>query len=110
LNLQLKNAKNKVMDLQEFKNLLAADNLPKGFSLPLQALWHEAKGDWHQAHHLAQAAEDTAGAWVHAYLHRKGGDASNAVYWYSRAGQAASQQPFEIEWEEIAQALLQRHS
>ena len=27
------------------------------------------------------------GAWVHAYLHRKEGDAGNAGYWYTRAGQ-----------------------
>ena len=25
-------------------------------------------------------------AWVHAYLHRKEGDLSNAGYWYRRAG------------------------
>lgn len=97
------------MDFQEFKTLLAAESLPQGLPLPLQALWYEARGDWHQAHRLAQAAGDKAGAWVHAYLHRKEGDTSNATYWYSRANQTASKQPFEAEWKEIAQALLQQH-
>lgn len=98
------------MELQEFKNLLSTDQLPQDFPLSLQALWYEAKGDWHQAHHLAQSAGDEAGAWVHAYLHRKEGDLSNATYWYSRAGQIPSQLPLEIEWEDIAQALLQQYT
>ena len=98
------------MGLQEFKNSLGADQPPQDFPLPLQALWYEAKGDWHQAHHLAQSAGDEAGAWVHAYLHRKEGDPSNAAYWYSRAGQTPSQLPLETEWENIAQALLPQYT
>jgi impB/mucB/samB family len=34
----------------------------------------------------AQHDEGVAGSCVHAYLHRKEGDQSNAAYWYSRAG------------------------
>ncbi|ADE14016.1 conserved hypothetical protein [Nitrosococcus halophilus Nc 4] len=98
------------MNLQEFKNRLAANNPPQDIPLPLQALWYEAKGDWDQAHHLAQSAGDAAGAWVHAYLHRKEGDLSNAAYWYSRAGKTVSQLPLKAEWEEITQALLQQQS
>lgn len=96
------------MNLQEFKKLLAADTPPADLSLPLQSLWYEAKGDWEHAHHLAQAAGDTAGAWVHAYLHRKEGDTSNAAYWYSRANRTMSHLSFEAEWEEIARALLRK--
>lgn len=101
---QFKDAK--TMNLPEFKNLLTANNPPQELTLPLKALWYEAKGDWHQAHHLAQSTGDAAGAWVHAYLHRKEGDHSNAAYWYSRAGKTVSQLPLEAEWEEITQALL----
>ncbi|ADJ27751.1 hypothetical protein [Nitrosococcus watsonii] len=98
------------MKLQEFKKLLSASQPPQDFPLPLQALWYEAKGDWHHAHHLAQSAGDKAGAWVHAYLHRKEGDLSNAAYWYSRAGQTPPQSPLATEWEDITQALLQQHT
>jgi hypothetical protein len=44
---------------------------------------------------------------VHAYLHRKQGDASNARYWYGQANRSAvTDAPFEAEWEEIARGLL----
>jgi hypothetical protein len=72
----------------------------------LQALWHEAKGDWDVAHDLLQGQNDQTGAWVHAYLHRKEGDNSNAAYWYSRAGRTLPNQSLQAEWEEIAEALL----
>ena len=49
-------------------------------------LWLDARGDWDAAHDAAQADEGGAGDWVHAYLHRKEGDAGNAAYWYRRAG------------------------
>ena len=34
----------------------------------LAALWWEAKGDWNQAHEIAQAENRPDAAWVHAYL------------------------------------------
>ncbi len=46
------------------------------------------------------------GAWVHAYLHRKEGDAGNAAYWYDRADQTAAHGPLADEWLAIANALL----
>jgi len=33
--------------------------------------WSDAKDDWTWAHESAQQGEGPAGAWVHAYLHRK---------------------------------------
>ena len=39
----------------------------------LLALARDAKGDWENAHTLAQDVDDPRGAWVHAYLHRKEG-------------------------------------
>ena len=94
------------MDLKGFKNSLSQATPPAGLSLALQALWYEARGDWHKAHHLAQEEGSVSGAWVHAYLHRKEGDTGNAAYWYSRAGRPSSELLFDEEWEEIARALL----
>ena len=94
------------MKLKEFKESVANQTPPTGISLVLQALWHEAKGDWDAAHDLLQKQNDRTGAWVHAYLHRKEGDNSNAAYWYSRAGRTLPQQSLQAEWEEIVEALL----
>ena len=79
---------------------------PEVASPALQGLWHQAKGDWHRAHHLAQEQNDTDGAWVHAHLHRVEGDLGNAGYWYRRAGRPTSTLSLDAEWEEIAAALL----
>jgi hypothetical protein len=83
--------------------LLKAD--PKTLSGPLLALQRDAVGDWHQAHEAAQVGEDRDSAWVHAYLHRKEGDAGNAAYWYQRAGKPVCREPLETEWRQIADAL-----
>ena len=94
------------MDIGAFKSSLTGDAPPEGTHRALQALWHEAKGDWAKAHRLAQAQKDDVGAWVHAYLHRVEGDDSNAGYWYRRAGQPQSSAPLDEEWEAIVSALL----
>ncbi len=94
------------MDLKSFKASLNRDMPPEGLGRALQAIWHEAKGDWHKAHRLAQAQDDQTGAWVHAYLHRVEGDTANAGYWYRRAGKLHSSAPLNEEWEQIALALL----
>lgn len=44
--------------------------------------------------------------WVHAYLHRKEGDTSNAQYWYARAGKPVYSGTLEEEWAVISEALL----
>ena len=62
--------------------------------------------DWDGAHRVAQDIESPDGAWIHAYLHRKEGDTSNAGYWYCRAGKPVSRATLEEEWDEIATALL----
>ena len=67
------------MDLQTFENSLNNNAPPPGISSALQALWQDANDDWDEAHRLTQKDDDRAGAWVHAYLHRKEGDASNAA-------------------------------
>jgi hypothetical protein len=94
------------MTLQEFRHSLSDDSPPVPESFALAGLWWDAKGDWTRAHESAQQDEGVAGAWVHAYLHRKEGDNSNAGYWYTRAGKPPSPSSLDIEWEEIAKALL----
>ena len=94
------------MTPQEFKASLTADRPPSNVGPLLDALWHDARGDWARAHEIAQDVDDNAGAWVHAYLHRKEGDLSNAVYWYRRAGQPVERGPLDPEWEHIVTTLL----
>ena len=94
------------MDLAAFRRSLAAPAPPPGATLALCALWLEANGDWKGAHDAAQADEGGAGDWVHAYLHRKEGDAGNAAYWYRRAARSAPRISLDEEWSEIATTLL----
>lgn len=94
------------MTLTEFRASLQAP--PPVLPAPLLALWNDAKGDWDAAHKCVDRAEDQDGMWVHAYLHRKEGDLSNARYWYSRAGRPPQEGPLETEWDAIAGALLAR--
>ena len=96
------------MTLTEFRASLALPAPPPGLSLALAALWRDGKGDWDGAHDAAQADEGGDGDWVHAYLHRKEGDAGNAGYWYRRAGRPVFRGPLAQEWAEIAEALLTR--
>ncbi len=94
------------MTLQEFRETLSNPAPPEQLSAALAGLWWDAKGDWARAHESAQQDEGPAGAWVHAYLHRKEGDHSNASYWYGRAGKRDVHVSLDEEWEEIAEALL----
>ncbi len=81
---------------------------PAGVSPVLQALWHDARGDWEAGHRIVQDLHGPDATWVHAYLHRKEGDLSNARYWYRHAGQPESQDTLEAEWRAIVTALLER--
>lgn len=94
------------MTLQEFRDSLLRDEAPKDLTLALASLWWDGKGDWIKAHESAQKDESPAGAWVHAYLHRKEGDSSNAAYWYSCAGQPPARGSLEEEWNAITASLL----
>jgi hypothetical protein len=92
--------------LDEFRQTLAAASPPPLTAL-LQALWHDAKGDWDKAHQLAQDVSGADGAWVHAYLHRKEGDPSNARYWYGQAGVEPATLALDEEWTRIVRELLE---
>lgn len=94
------------MTIQELRSALENERPPDALPLLLQALWWDAKGNWGRAHEIAQDIDSPDAAWVHAYLHRKEGDLSNAGYWYSRAGKPRSHENLEAEWAEIAGYLL----
>ena len=94
------------LDIKTFRDSLANPEPPSGLSLALQALWWDARGDWDKAHQRAQQRDDTDGAHVHAYLHRKEGDQPNAEYWYRRAGVAPSVLTLDAEWEELVRRFL----
>jgi len=96
------------MTLAELKASLSASAPPPQLPRTLAALWHDAKGDWDAAHKVAQDIDGADGAWIHAYLHRKEGDAGNAAYWYRRAGKPVSTRSLADEWEEIAMELMRR--
>jgi hypothetical protein len=93
------------MTVAEFRATLD-DKTPPAVSGALVALWHDAKGDWTRAHEVAQDIENETGSWVHAYLHRKEGDHSNAAYWYRRAGKPVERESLDAEWTKIVTALL----
>lgn len=95
------------MNLPDFRNSLSKASPPHGLSPALIGLWWDAKGDWDKAHESAQQDEGAEGAWVHAYLHRKEGDQSNAEYWYQRAGKPPARSSPEEEWNEIVVALAE---
>ena len=71
----------------------------------LEALEQDRSGDWDGAHHIVQSIEHPNAYWVHAYLHRKEGDYSNAGYWYTRAGRSAPSVSLAEEWQEIYDVL-----
>ena len=94
------------MTLLEFKNTLTSQAPPASVNTLLQALWYEAKGNWHRAHEIVQDLDSRDAAWIHAYLHRKEGDLGNASYWYRLAGRNVSSTSLTEEWENIVSALL----
>jgi hypothetical protein len=92
--------------LAEFKRTTSETKTPPALSPGLLALWHDARGDWDAAHEVAQNIDGATGAWILAYLHRKEGDLGNAGYWYRRAGKPECRDTLDVEWEQIATALL----
>ena len=94
------------MTLAEFKQSLSGTQPPDKLPLLLQALWFDAKGDWHASHNITQDVNTKDGAWIHAYLHRQEGDNGNAAYWYRRADKPVCTTSLQEEWDAIAAAIL----
>ena len=94
-------------DLGRFPRISRRDRTVCGtHARRLADLWWDAKGDWKRAHESAQQDEGKDSSWVHAYLHRKEGDQSNAAYWYNRAAKPVCREPLDAEWVSIVKALL----
>lgn len=95
------------MNLAEFNSSITEEEAPPaGLSIPLAALWWDAKGDWPRAHDMVDELESMDGMAVHAYLHRKEGSASNADYWYQRAGRALYRPALDAERTALIEGLL----
>lgn len=94
------------MNVEGFKTSVAEKGPPAGLSVPLAALWWDAKGEWARAHSLVDELETKDGMAVHAYLHRKEGQSANADYWYGRAGREFHRAALPAEWEALAAGLL----
>ncbi len=90
------------MTVKEFK-----DSPETSWNGALLALWYDGRGNWERAHEAAQEVDGADGAWVHAYLHRKQGDAFNASYWYRRAGKPVVKGDLSQEWARVVETLLQ---
>ena len=72
-----------IMDISTLQQTPSPESLA---SEHLRAVWHDLHGDWHAAHRIVQQMDDVHAMWIHAYLHRKEPDLSNARYWYRSAG------------------------
>ena len=94
------------MTVEEFRSTLVQAHAPEGLTPALRAMWEDAKGNWNEAHSIAQTIADETGSWIHAYLHRKEGELGNAGYWYRRASQPAASDTLEAEWARIVSRLL----
>ena len=90
------------MTRAEFDTCLTKKAFPSDGNILLQALFHDAKGDWEAAHNIAQSREGTLlYDRLHAYLHRKEGDEWNANYWYRRAKTTMPKASLQEEWESL---------
>jgi len=96
------------MNPEQFRVSVAEEAPRDGLSAPLTALWWDAKGNWARAHALVDELETKDGMAVHAYLHRKEGSASNAEYWYDRAGRGFHRSSLDDEWTALVEALLSK--
>ena len=94
------------VQFDDFLKTLNGDMPPSPLSIYLTALWFDAKGHWEKAHNIIDSIEEKNAYWVHAYLHRKEGDISNADYWYRRAGKKITSITLQKEWEEIVLQML----
>ena len=95
------------MSFEDFLASIENDETPSGnWSMAIQGLWWDKKGEWDNAHDCCQPPSDNDADWLHAYLHRKEGDLGNASYWYSRCGKTVFQGTLDEEWESVVKALL----
>ena len=77
------------MTLEQFIQSIEDESLPHYINPLLEVLWWEENGVWVKAHEIIQEIHSKDSALVHAYLHRREGDTSNANYWYRTSGESA---------------------
>lgn len=95
------------MNVEQFELSLRASEPPADMTEQQRALWLEKKGDWDGAHRIVQALTDSLACNIHAYLHRKEPDESNARYWYGRVGiPFPRDKDFDAEWRELLGAAF----
>ena len=94
------------MTLAEFQLTLNKKTPPAGLDQNLLALWYDGNGNWDEAHEIVQETSGFEGDWIHAYLHRKEGDLSNASYWYTRVGKNMPECSLDEEWNQIVIYML----
>ena len=68
----------------------------------LKALDTEKNEDWQKALEMAQDLQLPCAYWIHAYLHRKEPDLTNASYWYPRAKKPMPDYSYNIVRKEIS--------
>lgn len=96
------------MHYREFMETLDRQTCPAGLTPCLEALWHEARGDWDTAHAIVQSLPDATAARIHAYLHRKEGDEWNSRYWHRRAGTTFPEgMTLDEEWDSLVRLLVE---
>ncbi len=94
------------MTFEDFKNSTLHPEPPTGISNELLSLWYDAKDNWDKAHAIIQKEESADAFWIHAYLHRKEGDISNAEYWYQNTGKQRPKYSLHNEWEKICKSIV----
>lgn len=97
-------------NFSEFQAGLDQELPPLTWPEGVLAMWYDGKGNWEKAHDIAQDLSGTEGDLIHAYLHRKEGDDSNASYWYRRAGHSFPAVSLEEEFERIVKYLIEREN
>lgn len=94
------------MTFDEFEKSISGRKPPADLSETLASLWWDKKGNWDQAHSIAQDIPTEQGSAVHAYLHREEGVLWNADYWYRRAGRQRPDLSLEEEWRQLVEEML----
>ncbi len=90
-----------------YERFLALDSAEiSALPAALAALALDRVGQWDAAHARAAEAKALETDRVHAYLHRKEGDMSNARYWYERVGEPISDLSLEEEWSALVRRFL----
>lgn len=94
------------MTFEDFKTLLSQPKAPTHLNDELLSLWYDGNNNWEQSHDIAQDITEQSGSRIHAYLHRKEGDESNAMYWYHRCNESFYNGTLDEEWIMLVKRFL----